>query len=61
VYIITQGGPVNATEMLSTFSYKLSFEQFNFSKGAAAANVLFVILFTVGLAYIKVIGDEEVM
>lgn len=60
VYIMTQGGPLNSTEMLSTYSYKLSFVQFSFSKGAAAANILFIILFMVGLTYIRVIGDEEV-
>ena len=61
VYVMTQGGPVNATEMLSTFSYKLSFNQFNFSLGAAAANILFIILFIVSLCYIRLIGDDEVM
>ncbi|MDQ6421452.1 sugar ABC transporter permease [Paenibacillus sp. LHD-117] len=59
VYVMTQGGPVNATEMLSTFSYKLSFTEFNFSKGAAVANVLFVILFIISLGYLKLIKEEE--
>ncbi|HEX2926428.1 MAG TPA: sugar ABC transporter permease [Ruminiclostridium sp.] len=61
VYVMTQGGPVNATEMLSTYSYKLSFTEFNFSKGAAVANILFVILFIVSLFYLKLVKDDEVM
>lgn len=61
VYVMTQGGPVNATEMLSTYSYKLSFTQFDFSRGAAVANVLFVILFIVGLGYLRLINNDEVM
>ncbi len=61
VFVMTGGGPVHGTEMLSTYSYKLSFVEFNFSKGAAAANVLFVILFIVSLGYLKLVGKDEVM
>lgn len=59
VWVMTKGGPINATELVSTYAYKLSFEQFQFSKGAAAANILFLILFVVGIFYIKLINDEE--
>lgn len=61
VYVMTQGGPVNATEMLSTYSYKLSFSEFNFSKGAASANILFIILFFVSLLYLRLVSEDEVM
>ncbi len=44
VVIMTKGGPVNATEMMSTYAYKLSFDQFHFSQGAAAANIMFLVL-----------------
>lgn len=59
VWVMTKGGPINATELVSTYAYQLSFEQFQFSKGAAAANILFLILFAVGIFYIKLINDEE--
>lgn len=59
VWVMTKGGPVNATELVSTYAYRLSFEQFQFSKGAAAANILFFILLIVGMFYIKLINDEE--
>lgn len=60
VYIMTGGGPGNSTQMLSTYSYKLSFSLFKYDQGAAVANVLFIILFLVGLVYIKTIkkGDD---
>ncbi|MDK2808637.1 MAG: multiple sugar transport system permease protein [Clostridiales bacterium] len=61
VWVMTKGGPVNATELVSTYAYRLSFQEFQFSKGAAAANVLFVILLCVGFFYIKTISDDEVM
>ncbi len=59
VYVMTSGGPVNATQVLSTYSYKLSFEMFKYSQGAAVANILFIILFFVGLLYLKFVYTEE--
>jgi len=59
VWVMTKGGPVNSTELVSTYAYRLSFEEFQFSKGAASANVLFLILLMVGVFYIKLINEEE--
>ncbi len=61
VWVMTKGGPVNATELVSTYSYRLSFEEFQFSKGAAVSNILFLILLIVGFFYIRLIDDDEVM
>lgn len=59
VYVMTGGGPVDATEVLSTYSYKLSFQLFHFGEGAAVANVLFVCLFLVALVYLRTISKDE--
>lgn len=59
VYVMTSGGPVNSTHMLSTYSYKLSFEMFKYSKGSAVANVLLVILLIVGIFYLKATKEED--
>lgn len=59
VYVMTSGGPVNSTHMLSTYSYKLSFEMFQYSKGSAVANVLLVILMIVGTFYLRITTKEE--
>ena len=59
VWVMTKGGPVNSTELVSTYAYRLSFEEFQFSKGAAASNILFLILLVVGFFYIRLINDEE--
>ncbi len=58
VYVMTSGGPVNSTQLLSTYSYKLSFVMFKYSEGAAVANILFVILFIVSLIYLKFVYTE---
>lgn len=59
VYVMTSGGPVNSTHMLSTYSYKLSFEMFKYSKGSAVANVLFLILLVVSMFYLKTTTKED--
>jgi len=50
---------LNSTDVLGTYSYMLSFTQFNFSKGAAVAMVLFACLFLIGLFYLKLLSKEE--
>lgn len=59
IFVMTNGGPVNATEVLSTVAYRHSFAEFNFSAGAATANVLFVILFAISLVYLHLVRKEE--
>ena len=59
VYVMTGGGPGSSTEMLSTLAYRYSFGEYNFSRGAAIANVLFVLLMIIGLFYIKIVMSED--
>lgn len=59
IFVMTAGGPIGATEVLGTYSYNLSFTQYEFSKGAATAMVLFLCLFVVGLFYLRMIVKED--
>lgn len=59
IFVMTGGGPVNATEVLATFSYKQSFTYYYFGEGAAVANVLLVILSLVALVYLYLMNKEE--
>lgn len=59
IFVMTGGGPVNATEVLSTFAYKQSFHYYYFGQGAAVANVLMAILLAVALLYLGLIRKEE--
>ena len=56
---MTSGGPLNATDVLGTYSYQLSFTQYEFSKGSASAIILFCCLFIVGLFYLRMIARED--
>lgn len=60
VWVMTKGGPTNSTHLLSTYSYKLSFEMFRFSEGATVANILFIILLIIGIYYINSTSEREV-
>jgi multiple sugar transport system permease protein len=59
VFVMTNGGPVNSTHLLSTYSYKLSFTLFKYSQGAATANILFLILFVVSVLYLRYVYDDK--
>lgn len=61
VYVMTSGGPSNTTELLSTYSYRLSFTEYQFSRGAAAANILLLCLTVVAFLYIKMMRKDEVI
>jgi multiple sugar transport system permease protein len=43
VIALTGGGPANATQLVTTWSYNLSFQEFSFGEGAALNNVLLVL------------------
>lgn len=59
MFIMTNGGPLNATDVLGTYAYSLSFTKYEFSVGSAAAMVLFACLFAIGLFYLRLITKED--
>jgi len=52
IWMTTGGGPIAATEMLSTFTYKLAFARFEFS--VASASAVLVLLMSMVLAFFYV-------
>ena len=59
IWVMTNGGPVHATTTLPVWSYRLSFVLFDFGKGAAAANMLFVLTIVPVVFYIYRFAREE--
>jgi multiple sugar transport system permease protein len=59
VYIMTAGGPVNATTVLPIYAYDLTFVSFKFGGGAAAAVVMLVALLVVATGYVWYTQREE--
>ena len=51
VWIMTKGGPVNASEVMATYMYRFAFVRFWLGYGCAVALVMFLICFTFSLIY----------
>ena len=57
IWMTTGGGPLNATEMLSTYTYKQAFSSYEF--GLASAAAVIVLLLTMVLAFFYVRLQKE--
>jgi len=49
---LTQGGPANSTQLIATWAYNLSFQDFNYGAGAALNTVLLLIALVAAPLYI---------
>jgi ABC-type sugar transport system permease subunit len=53
VFVLTKGGPADGTVLLNFLSWRVTFNYLNIGYGAAIANVLFLLMFLLALAYIR--------
>jgi raffinose/stachyose/melibiose transport system permease protein len=51
VWVMTSGGPVNASDTMATYLYKFGFQRFAIGYGSAVAVALFLICFLFSLVY----------
>src|SRR3954462_4896953 len=51
IQIMTQGGPVNASEVMGTFLFKYGIQRLNPGSGSAVAVILFLITLMFSLGY----------
>jgi len=59
VWIMTKGGPVNASEVMSTYMYRFSFVRFEFGYGSAVAIVMLLISLVFSLAYLRLVRQTD--
>jgi raffinose/stachyose/melibiose transport system permease protein len=59
VWIMTKGGPVNASEVLSTYMYRFSFVRFQLGYGAGVAIVMLVIALIFSITYMSFVRRTE--
>ena len=52
VWIMTKGGPVNASEMMATYMYRFAFIRFQLGYGSAVALVMLVLCLVFSVAYL---------
>ncbi|ADQ04074.1 binding-protein-dependent transport systems inner membrane component [Caldicellulosiruptor owensensis OL] len=59
IYVMTEGGPSNATELMATYMYKNAFASFKMGYGSTIASAMFIIITTAGvLAYFATKKNE---
>ena len=58
IMIVTQGGPANSSQTLTTFAYDLSFNQLLFGQGAAVGNILILVAVVFAAIYLRAVRDD---
>ena len=58
IYIMTQGGPANATKVISFLTYQEAFKFLNFGKGAALAYIITMFVALIALVYTRLMQRQ---
>jgi multiple sugar transport system permease protein len=53
VWMITGGGPVNATDLLGTYIYRLAFKKYQFSLASSGAVIVLIVIMCMAFVYVK--------
>jgi raffinose/stachyose/melibiose transport system permease protein len=59
IYVMTNGGPGDATQVLGTLTYYDSFQFGNFGEGSAVASVLVIFVMILGIPYVRRTARER--
>jgi multiple sugar transport system permease protein len=59
IWMTTGGGPVNATETVSTWIYKQGFTKFQYSMASTGAVILLIVCTIIGIFYVRHQKAEE--
>ena len=58
IYVLTEGGPANATETLSIYAYKTLLRSGDFGYGSALSVATFACVLIIGLLFLRVLGKR---
>ncbi|MFV0362553.1 MAG: carbohydrate ABC transporter permease [Suipraeoptans sp.] len=53
IWMTTGGGPINATEMLSTYIYKQGFSKYQYSMASASACIVLIVCTIIAIFYVR--------
>ena len=59
VWIMTKGGPVNASEVMATYMYRFGFVRFQLGYTSAVALVMLLICLAFSLAYLRLVRQPD--
>nr|WP_239587996.1 sugar ABC transporter permease [Gracilibacillus alcaliphilus] len=58
IYVLTGGGPANATESISIYAYITLFSQQNFGEGSVLSVIVFLSVALISFIYVRLIGSD---
>jgi ABC-type sugar transport systems, permease components len=59
IYVMTGGGPGNATELMATYMYKNAFVTFKMGYGSTIAAAMFILITVFSLAFLRLVNGKE--
>jgi ABC-type sugar transport system permease subunit len=59
VFVMTEGGPANATEIIAIHMYRTAFEKLKLGAGAAIGYILTLICLVLGIFYVNILNRIE--
>lgn len=59
IWLMTEGGPLNSSETLTTYVYRVAFQSFNLGVASSSALVMFAILSIVIVLYARYVSRQE--
>ena len=59
VWLMTSGGPIDATKVVSIDIYRVAFQNFDFGRASAMAVIVFVICLLISIIYRRLVRDNE--
>lgn len=59
IWIMTRGGPVNSSEVMSTYMYRYSFVRFDLGYGSAVAIVILLISLIFSVIYLRLFSQRD--
>ena len=61
MWILTQGGPANSTDILVTYLYKVAFQYGKLAEASAMSLVMFGFLIIVSIIYVRVAMRQDMV
>ena len=59
IWIMTKGGPANATQTIGIYAYQTAFQSFNFGGGAALGYLIALLIIGLAAVYIRVLRQGQ--
>ncbi|MGO4690117.1 carbohydrate ABC transporter permease [Glaciibacter sp. 2TAF33] len=59
VWLMTSGGPIDSTKVVSIDIYRVAFQNFDFGRASAMAVIVFIICLAISIIYRRLVRDNE--